>query len=271
MKKRFSILIALTLLLNVSAVTMMTSRTASAADTIIETNSISTETSSDTEENIPDLENIDPEDNTTDDDISSDESLAVARLINFEDINSMALKENTADPKIINKGLKKDILQNDSHILNLKNITSNMSVSFKSSDTDILTVKKISNSSCKYTGVATGSAQIVISITIDNGFFLFNEHQTLRTTIDVTPHAASIKFQMQTRNLTVGQSRTLKMIIRPSISKEVPTFESSNSKVASVNAKGKVTAKKAGSTFITATIANGKSAKCRINVAEETE
>lgn len=270
MKKRFSMLIALALLLNVPAMTMITSRTVSAADTIIETNSISTETSADTEEMIAELDTIDAEDGTTDD-ISSDDSLAAARIINFEDFNTIALKETTADPKIINKNLKKDILQNDSHILNLKNVTSNMSVSFKSSDSDILTVKKISNSSCKYTGVATGTAQIIISITIDNGFFLFDEHQTLKTSIDVTPHAASIKFQAQTRNLTVGQSRTLKMIIRPSISKEVPEFESSNPKVASVNAKGRVSAKKAGSTFITATIANGKSAKCRINVAEETE
>ena len=61
------------------------------------------------------------------------------------------------------------------------------------------------------------------------------------------------------------KSKTLKPVLTPKNSTQKITFKSSNKKVATVNAKGKITAKKKGTAVIT--VKSGKiTAKCKVKV-----
>ena len=73
--------------------------------------------------------------------------------------------------------------------------------------------------------------------------------------------AASVKINKTKKTIEVGNKYTLKIT---GTSKKVK-WKSSNKKVATVNSKGKVTAKKAGKTTITAKVGN-KKLKCKITV-----
>ena len=76
-------------------------------------------------------------------------------------------------------------------------------------------------------------------------------------------------FRHSVRKVALDGKAKLALTIRPSISKEVPVFKSHNKKIVTINKKGKLTAKKLGTTYITATLLNGKSATCKIIVVEE--
>lgn len=160
----------------------------------------------------------------------------------------------------------KSLFQGDSCIINLRNVKNNMHVTFRSSDNSVFTVKKLSDTSCRVTGVGYGSAKVIARINTDSGFFLFDETETIRTKLNVSPKAASVRFRVSQKKITVQTSAKLVMTIRPSISKEKPVFQTMNSKIATISPKGVVTGKKVGKTYVTATIQNGKTAKCKIIV-----
>lgn len=158
------------------------------------------------------------------------------------------------------------LFQGDSCVVNLQNVKDSMSVVFRSSDSSVLTVKKLSDSSCRVTGMGYGNARVIAHVTKSNGFFLFDETETIDTKFKISPKAASIRFRSKQKKITVQSTAKLAMTIRPSISKETPVFKTQNSKIATVSRKGIVTGRKAGKTYIIATIQNGKSAKCKIIV-----
>ena len=83
----------------------------------------------------------------------------------------------------------------------------------------------------------------------------------------MTQPVTGIKLNKTSTTLTEGQSETLKATITPSdaTDKKV-TWSTKNSNVATVDANGKVTAKKAGTTTIIAKSSNGKTATCKITV-----
>lgn len=71
--------------------------------------------------------------------------------------------------------------------------------------------------------------------------------------------------------LTVGQSKTLVALTSPESAAKNVTWYSSNSKVATVNKNGKVTAVKAGTATITAKTANGLKATCKVTVKAKSD
>ena len=78
---------------------------------------------------------------------------------------------------------------------------------------------------------------------------------------------SSVSLNVKKKTLAVDESYTLKATIKPSsMSDSKLTWSSSNKKVATVSSKGIVTAKKAGTTTITAKSSNGKKATCKITV-----
>lgn len=165
---------------------------------------------------------------------------------------------------------KKNIFQDNSEILEVFDVPDDCDISFKSSDTSVLTVKQISDTSCQYTGTGYGSAKIIVKIT-KNNFFFFEQKKTLRAKVNVSPYAASVMFHRSTRKINKGQKLKLALTIRPSISKEKPTFWSKNRKIATISKKGTVTGRKAGTTYVMAQIANGKTAKCKIIVRKKSK
>ncbi|MBQ2800062.1 MAG: Ig domain-containing protein, partial [Lachnospiraceae bacterium] len=87
-----------------------------------------------------------------------------------------------------------------------------------------------------------------------------------------TPKPTTIKLNATQKELYVGQKYTLKVkTVKPSKASKAVTWKSSNKKVATVNSKGKVTAKKAGTAKITATSKANKKVKavCKITVCNK--
>lgn len=102
--------------------------------------------------------------------------------------------------------------------------------------------------------------------------YLENEagEKTVQTVKVTVPKLKSIKLSASAKSLKKGKTYTLKTTVNPSsLTYKKITYKSGNSKVASINAKGKITAKKAGTAVITVKVSDGnttKTAKCKITV-----
>ena len=128
--------------------------------------------------------------------------------------------------------------------------------SWKSSDTKVATV----TSKGKITAKKTGTAKI--TVTTKSG-----AKATCTVKVQkgkVTTKSLSISEKKLT--LQTKKSTTLTLERNPISATEKITWSSSNTKVATVNSKGKVTAKKAGKATITARTSNGKKVTCRVTV-----
>lgn len=115
----------------------------------------------------------------------------------------------------------------------------------------------------------------VVSPTIDTGSNSGgNSSSTTAKKTETKPAAFKVKvikvgLNYSTIYLTKGKSKTLKATVSPSnATKKSVKWSSSNKKIAAVNAKGKVTGKKAGTVTITvkATDGSGKKAVCKVVV-----
>lgn len=84
--------------------------------------------------------------------------------------------------------------------------------------------------------------------------------------VTVKEAATKVKLNKTKATLKKGGTLTLKATVTPSSSTDKLTWSSSNKKVAAVDSKGKVTAKKKGTAVITVKTASGKKATCSITV-----
>lgn len=132
--------------------------------------------------------------------------------------------------------------------------------SWKSSNTKVAKVAGRANGTCTIiAGNKTGKAKI--TITLKSG---------LQKTVTVSVQKSAVKTKKisgvaRTLRLNRKQKATLKPVRSPLTSTEKITYKSSNSKVASVNSKGRITAKKKGTTIIT--VKSGKkTVKCKVTV-----
>ena len=123
------------------------------------------------------------------------------------------------------------------------------------------------NSQGKITAKGRGNATIKV-MALDGS----NKYATVKVT--VKQPVTSVKLNKKSANLKAkGKAKqktvTLKATVYPkNANNKAVSWKSSNSKIATVNRKGKVTAKKKGTCYITATAKDGskKSAKCKIVV-----
>lgn len=133
-------------------------------------------------------------------------------------------------------------------------------VSWKSSNTSIAKVNGRANGTSTITaGKKKGKA--TITVTLKSG---------LKKNITVTVQKTAVKTTKisgvaKKLKLKRKQSATLKPVIAPLTSLQKVTYKSSNKKVATVNSKGRITAKKKGTAVITVK-SGSKTIKCKVTV-----
>ena len=138
------------------------------------------------------------------------------------------------------------------------NTTFSKKITWSSSDTNVATVD------ANGTVIAKSAGTAVITATTENG-------KTASCTVTVEKKLIPITevcLDKSSATLTEGDTATLTATVLPentTYSKDV-SWSSNNSEVAAVDANGTVTAKSVGTTIITATSENGKSASCTITV-----
>ena len=134
---------------------------------------------------------------------------------------------------------------------------SNTSVTWTSTNPTVATV----DASGKITAKKVGTTVIILKA-LDGGF-------TSYCTITVKSVATGVKLDSTELNLKSGQFEYLKAELAPTDSTDNDlTWESSDTKVAVVDANGKVTAKKAGTAIIMVRTLSGAVAYCKVNVIE---
>ena len=144
-----------------------------------------------------------------------------------------------------------------------ENTTYGKSVKWSSSNVAVATVDLMGKVTAKRAGTA------IITAISENG-------KTASCTITVNKKDTNItitevRLNKSTETLKEGDTTTLTATVLPentTDSKSV-SWRSSNSEVATVDANGTVTAKRAGTAVITATSTNGKSAGCTVTVSKK--
>lgn len=130
-------------------------------------------------------------------------------------------------------------------------------VKWSSSDEKVATV----DSEGRVTAVGGGKA-VIKCTSADNPMV------AATCTVTVKVKATGISLSNTSLKLYEGKTKTLSATIKPDDATNLKvTWKSENSKIAKVSSKGKITAVKAGTTYITGTTANGKyTAKCKVTV-----
>ncbi len=130
-------------------------------------------------------------------------------------------------------------------------------VTWTSSNTSIATVSNTG----KVTAKAVGSATITCKANDASGKYAtcaVTVSSVQPTAIDVSPSSKAIN---------VGETFYCTYTLTPSNATTTVTWTSDNSSIATVNSSGKVTGISAGTTYINATTANGKSDWCKVTVS----
>lgn len=161
------------------------------------------------------------------------------------------------------------LLLDDSMDLSVEGV-SDEEITFRSKDSSIASVGDVEDNKCTITGASVGKTTINVKIKTKGKFFFMGSSTTLKCKVTVSPKAVSVKFKKNQYKLLEGEKKKVAVILRPSITGEMPVFSSSNPDIATVNTKGKVFAKSKGITIISATIQNGMTARCKIIVSEST-
>ena len=138
-------------------------------------------------------------------------------------------------------------------------VAKNKSITWSSSSEDVATV----STSGQVTAIAKGTA--VITATAHNGV-----KETVAVTVS-NIDATEVSLNETTLTILIDNTATLTATVTPTnaTNKNV-TWTPSNTAIATVDENGKVTAKAAGTTTITASTHNGKTATCTVTVNKHT-
>lgn len=134
--------------------------------------------------------------------------------------------------------------------------TSDTVRSYKSSDSKVVTVDKKGKVTAKKTGKAT------ITVTMKSGAKATYTVKVQKGKVTTK----SLKLNKSKCTLKKGKTFTIKVTRKPITATEKITYSSSNKRVATVDKKGKITAKKKGKATITVKTSNGKKATCKVTV-----
>ncbi|HCL01127.1 MAG TPA: hypothetical protein DHW61_01715 [Lachnoclostridium phytofermentans] len=170
---------------------------------------------------------------------------------------SSASKETQAEIKLNVKS--KDLVKGKTYSLKVYNVTETQTVTYKSSDTNIVTV----DDKGEIAGVEIGTAAVTVTVKEGNKTI-----GTLQCDINVGVPAISIRFTKTELKMALGQKTTLKYIIAPYNTVETAKFSSTDSSIVSISSGGRATAKGVGVTTVYAIVDNAVT-KCTITVVEK--
>ncbi len=154
----------------------------------------------------------------------------------------------------------KSLVKGNSFNLKLYNIKDSYKVTYKTSDGAIASVDDSGVITAQDLGTAT------VTVIVKDGAKTIT---SLTCDITVGPPAISVKLTKSEITLTVGSKTTLTAILKSSNTVEEALFSSNDDTIASVSPGGTVTAKEVGTTYIFASIANGKNDVCKVTVMKE--
>ena len=159
--------------------------------------------------------------------------------------------------KVVNISAEKSVKLNKTSATLAKGksvqLTANQSVTWSTSNSSKATVKN-----GKVTAKKVGT--VTITAKAKNG-----KKATCKVTVKNLP--TKVKLNKTKATIKKGKTLTLKATVTPSTNViSTVKWTSSNKNIATVNSKGKITAKKAGTVTITVKTTNGKTAKCKITV-----
>lgn len=143
--------------------------------------------------------------------------------------------------------------------LKVYNISDNYKVTYKSSESSIASVDENGVISAVDFGTTT------VTVTVKDGLKTI---ASLDCEVTVGPAALSIKLTKSEVILAVGSKTTLTPILKPNNTVEIAKFYSKDSEIAAVSVGGTITAKTVGTTYIFASISNGKYDVCKVTVIE---
>ena len=160
----------------------------------------------------------------------------------------------------------RDLVKKESFSLNVYRTSKEHTVTFKSSNKEVVSVEKTAAKSALITGNKVGTATITVKVKKS-----FKTITTLTCKITVTPPAMSVKLPCAVIYLEPNDKYLLgdDVVIKPNITSEIPTYKSSAPDVASISTSGIITAHSEGETTIKVKIDNGKSDTCKIIVSEK--
>ena len=135
---------------------------------------------------------------------------------------------------------------------------SDKTLKWSSTDSKVVTV----DSTGFFTAKNTGTCVITVQAQDGSGVFA-------TCTVNVLRNATGLTIDVKDLTLNVGENYILCTELKPSDSTDNISFSSNNTKVATVSATGKITAKAKGSCIITVKTDNGVAATCNVTVTQQ--
>lgn len=177
-------------------------------------------------------------------------------------------KTTSAKEKLRLNITKLNMTKDANYMLRVYNTKKKYTVAFSSSDESVVSFLSRSSKGRRAKLSAENIGNAVITVTVKKNRRVITR---LKCHVTVSPQAVSIKFPKQEITMGKGESKTIRPIIKPNTSTEKPTYISSNTAVATINSKGKVTALSEGTVQITAVLSTGQSASYTIIIKENEE
>ena len=171
--------------------------------------------------------------------------------------NSITLNKESVT---LNKGKKERLSATIS-----PSVTTNQTVTYRSSDTSIATV------TARGVVKAKGKGQATITASVNSRYMGQDTTRTAICQVTVTQPVKKLLLKPATLTLEKGKSKQLKAQIRPtSANDKTIEWSTSNENIATVDSNGKVTVKAEGKATITAlNPASGKKKSCKVTVLDK--
>lgn len=174
-------------------------------------------------------------------------------------VSALSIPASVVDAAVAAPTLSKssqNVLMDGTYKLTVKNQVKGSKYTWTSSNKNVATVSKTG----VVTGVYTGTATITCKVKAPKKTY------TLKSKITVLKPATSFEISNKITAMNLGQKSNLAGVVSPTSATDKVTWTSSNKKIATVSAKGVVTALKEGSVKITGKTLSGKTAATTIKV-----